>query len=136
MTKLGNYIISSENTSYNSYGNWEIIVWKEIQSASCVPIKWWIRHSRKQKVIMWNIIPKIGPSGATYKIWFMLFFSFLGGILDCKGVLVELIQCLGRSRTDCTLPGMRLPLFGMKILHKFETAFMCPKIWTLDLHEE
>ena len=59
----------------------------------------------------------------------------MGGILDFKSVLVELIQCLGRSRTDCILPGMRLPLFGMEIIIKFRIANVCPKIRTKDRHE-
>ena len=52
------------------------------------------------------------------------------GILDFKGVLIELIQCLGRLRTECILPSMKLPLFGMEIIIKLRIANVCPKIRT------
>ena len=52
------------------------------------------------------------------------------GILDFKGVLIELIQCLGRLRTECILPSMKLPLFGMEIIIKFRIENVCPRIRT------
>ena len=59
----------------------------------------------------------------------------MGGILDINGFLVELFQCLGRSRTDNILVVMRHPLFGIEIFIKFRIALECPKIRTLDRHQ-